>query len=335
MTVKVEIVLTSGTDGCFQPGQEVVGEVIVVLTKTIKVSRLKLTLSGIGRTEWSEPISGRGRFLNLEQFLFQVNDESSSVNFTGKERYLHSELILCQVNDFMPAGGYTYGFACPLPDSIPSSYNSTNGHIRYSLTATLERPWKASKVHSISLGIIRQLDLNTEILLPIKAEHTKSLGCWPCLPSGSLVLSVQIPTNGFVPGQIIPALIQVSSRRHVTIRKVTTVLIQQTTFSARWPKARQRIESVVVSKNVSPGIRLPDGGVLAEDNLQVPWVQPTSRCSKVIKISYELKVALELDSWLMLDRHAVISVPIVIGTIAERDADLSDGESVHVWMRDD
>lgn len=239
------------------------------------------------------------------------------------------------ISDFMPAGGYTYGFACPLPDSIPSSYNSTNGHIRYSLTATLERPWKASKVHSISLGIIRQLDLNTEILLPIKAEHTKSLGCWPCLPSGSLVLSVQIPTNGFVSGQIIPALIQVSSRRHVTIRKVTTVLIQQTTFSARWPKARQRIESVVVSKNVSPGIKLPDGGVLAEDNLQVPWVQPTSRCSKVIKISYELKVALEIDSWLMLDRHAVISVPIVIGTIAERDADLSDGESVHVWMRDD
>lgn len=42
MTVKVEIILTSGTDGCFQPGQEVVGEVIVVLTKTIKVSRKNL-----------------------------------------------------------------------------------------------------------------------------------------------------------------------------------------------------------------------------------------------------------------------------------------------------
>lgn len=235
----------------------------------------------------------------------------------------------------MPAGGYTYGFACPLPETIPSSYNSTNGHIRYSLTATLERPWKPSKVHTISLGVIRQLDLNSEILLPIKAEHTKSLGCWPCLPSGSLVLSVQVPTNGFVPGQIIPALIQVSSRRPVKIRKVTTVLIQQTTFNARWPKTRQRIESVVVSRNVSPGITLPDGGVLAEDNLQVPWVQPTSSFAKVIKITYELKVALEIDSCLLQERHAVISVPIVVGTIPERDAELSDGESVHVWMRDD
>lgn len=235
----------------------------------------------------------------------------------------------------MPAGGYSYGFACPLPESIPASYNSNNGHIRYTVTATVERPWKPSKVHTIDIGIIRKLDLNHELLLPIKAEHTKNLGCWPCLPSGSLSLAVQIPTNGFVSGQVIPVLIRVNSRRRVKIRKVTTVLIQKTTFNARSPKPRQRLESLVVSRNESPGITLPDGGVLAEDNLQVPWVQPTSCCSKIIKISYELKVSLEIDSCFLQDRYAVLSVPIVIGTIAERDSELSDGDSVQVWMRDD
>ncbi|XP_055641432.1 arrestin domain-containing protein 2-like [Toxorhynchites rutilus septentrionalis] len=333
MTVKIEIVLTSGVDGVFYPGQEVIGEAIVVLTKTIRVSRLKLTISGIGKTEWSEANSQNGRFLNLEQFLFQANDAASSTTYTGKECYLHSELILCQVNDFMPAGGYTYGFACPLPEAIPASFEGKNGRIRYSLTVTVERPWKQSKAHTLGFQVSRELDLNKVPLLPIKAEHTKFLSCWPCLPSGSLALSVQLPSNGFIPGQMISTLLRINSRRNIKVREITTVLIQKTTYSARWPKHRQRIESVIICKTVSPGITLPEGGILAEENLQVPWLLPTTCCSKIIKICYEIKVALEVNTCYLQDPFAVIAIPIVIGTIAERDSELSEEETVLEWSR--
>ncbi|XP_055610917.1 arrestin domain-containing protein 2-like [Uranotaenia lowii] len=333
MTIKVEIVLTGDSDGVFYPGQEVKGEVIVILTKTIRVSRIKLSVCGVGKTEWSEVDSESGRYLNLEQFLFQVNDAASSTIYSGKERYLYSELILAQINDFVPAGGYTYGFACPLPETIPASFEGTDGHIRYSLTATLERPWKPSKSHNYPFQVLRHLDLNEELLLPIKATHSKALGCWPCLPSGNLTMSVQLISNGFVPGQLIPALIQVDSRRNIKIRKITTVLIRKTTYSARSPKPRQRVESVVIGKHVSPGITLPEGGVLAEDNLQVPLVPPTSCYAKLLQTSYELKVALEIDTFFLQDPHSVITVPVVIGTIGERELEVSEEESVHLWSR--
>ncbi|KAL9696511.1 hypothetical protein quinque_016090 [Culex quinquefasciatus] len=332
MTIKIEIVLTSGSDGTFYPGQEVSGEVLVVLTKTIKVSRIKLAVYGVGVAEWSEPIVENARFLNLEQFLFQTNNDASNVAYFGKERYMYSELILCKVNDFVPAGGYTYGFACPLPENIPASFEGTDGYIRYTILATVERPWKQSKIFTQNFQISRHLDLNNESLFPIKAEHTKSIGCWPCLSTGHLSLSVQLPSNGFVPGQIISTHIQVHCRRNIKIRSVTTVLIQRTIYNARAPKPRQRIENQVVCKNVSAGIRMPEGGAVAEDQLQVPWMLPTSCNSKIIKICYELKVALELDTCFLQDPHAIVTIPVVIGTVAERDAsELSECESIQLW----
>ncbi|XP_058448786.1 arrestin domain-containing protein 2-like [Malaya genurostris] len=333
MRIKVEVVLTSGTDGVFLPGQEVVGEVIVELTKTIKISRVKLLICGIGKTEWSETTSNSARFLSLEQFLFQANDAASSTVYSGRERYLYSELVLCQVNDFIPAGGYSYGFACPLPKKLPASFEGKDGHIRYFLTATLERPWKHSKAHTLNFQVSRQLDLRNEILLPLKANYTKTIGCWPCLSAGSLSMSVQLATNGFLPGQIIPALIIVNSRRNFRISKITTVLSQKITYNAQIPKRRQRIETTVICRNVSPGITLPEGGVLAEDNLQVPCVLPStsSDFSRIIKVTYELKVTMEIDTYFLHDPFITLSIPIVIGTLLERDSELSDNESVHVW----
>ncbi|XP_058825949.1 arrestin domain-containing protein 2-like [Topomyia yanbarensis] len=333
MRIKVEVVLTSGSDGVFYPGQEVIGEVIVGLTKTIKVSRVKLLICGVGKTEWSEANGNGARFLSLEQFLFQANDTASSTVYSGKERYLYSELVLCQVNDFMQSGGYSYGFACPLPKTLPASFEGNDGHIRYSLTATLERPWKHSKSHSLNFQVSRQLDISNEILLPLKANYAKTLGCWPCMSAGSLSMSVQLTTNGFVPGQIIPALVIVDSRRNVKIRKITTVLMQKISYTAHSPKRRQRIESTMICRNVSPGITLPEGGVLAEDNLQVPYVLPStsSGFSRIIKVAYELRVTMEIDTCFLQDPIVTLTIPIVIGTLSERDSELSDNESVHVW----
>ncbi|XP_053690828.1 arrestin domain-containing protein 2-like [Sabethes cyaneus] len=334
MRIKVEVILTSGSDGVFHPGQEVVGEVLVGLTKTIKVTRVKLVVCGLGLTEWNEVDGRSARFLTLEQFFFQANDTASSTTYSGRERYMYSELVLSQPNDFMTAGGYSYGFACPLPVTLPASFEGNDGSIRYSLTAILERPWKRSKSHSLNFQVTRQVSLNDDHLVPLKANYTKTLGCWPCLAGVSLSMSVQLPTNGFVPGQIIPALIIVTSRRNVKIRKVITTLRQQTTYSAQSPKRRQRIETTVICQNVSPGITLPEGGVLAEDNLQVPCLLPStsSKHSKLIKVAYELRVSMEIDTCFLQDPCVTLAIPIVIGTLTEQDgAELSDNESVHVW----
>ncbi|KAL1374118.1 hypothetical protein pipiens_004987 [Culex pipiens pipiens] len=319
MPTRLEIVLSNSSDGIFYPGQELIGDVNAVLSKTCNVSRLRLTISGVGKTTWYEQYSGRG-----------------ATTFKGKERYLYSELILFQpFNEKsmeIPAGTYSHGFACQLPDTLPASFEGKRGHIRYFLKATLERPWRQSKTTSLNFQIVRQLDLNNEILLPVRSELTKSLGYWPCVPSGVLYASVELPTSGFVPGQFIPAVIQVNNKGSNKINRIVTMLVQKITYAARRPKLTEKVERFIVCKNVTPGITLPEGGVLAAENLQVPWVLPTSSFSRVVQIGYELVVEFEIDSC-FFNANQVIRVPVVIGVIPTRDSNMMESNAIRVWTR--
>ncbi|XP_053695818.1 arrestin domain-containing protein 17-like [Sabethes cyaneus] len=317
MPPKLEIILTNSTDGIFYPGQEVIGDVIVTLRKSYNVSKLKLTIFGVGKTKWFER-QGRG-----------------SIAYKAKERYLYSELVLFQADEKykdVPTGTYSHGFACVLPDTLPASFEGKRGHIRYWLKATLERPWRQSKIHSLNFQLVRQLDLNNEILMPVRSELTKSLGYWPCVPSGVLYASVELPTSGFVPGQFIPAVIQVNNKGGNKITRIVTMLVQKITYNAKRPKVHQKVKRLVVCKSVTPEITLPEGGVLAAENLQVPWVLPTSSFSRVIEIGYELVVEFEIDTC-FFNANQSVRVPVVIGVIPARDADAVENNAIRVWTR--
>ncbi|XP_058454318.1 arrestin domain-containing protein 2-like [Malaya genurostris] len=317
MPTKLGIVFTNSTDGIFYPGQEVIGDVVVTLGKSTNVSKLKITILGVGKTKWYER---QGR---------------ASIAYKGKERYLYSELVLFQPNEkqaVVQPGTYNHGFACKLPETLPASFEGKRGHIRYWLKATLERPWRQTKMHSLNFQVVRQLDLNNEILLPVRSELTKSLGYWPCVPSGVLYASVELPTSGFVPGQFIPAVIQVNNKGGNKISRIVTMLVQKITYNARRPKMQQKVKRMVVCKNVTPEITLPEGGVLAAENLQVPWVLPTSSYSRVVEIGYELVVEFEIDTC-FFNANQSVRVPVVIGVIPARDSDIVESNALRVWTR--
>ncbi|XP_055610920.1 arrestin domain-containing protein 2-like [Uranotaenia lowii] len=317
-TVRLEIAITNSADGIFYPGQELIGDVVVTLAKSCTVSKLILTIFGVGKTKWYERSAGRG-----------------SIAYRGKERYLYSELVLFQPQDKpaeIPAGCYSHGFACLLPDSLPASFEGKRGHIRYWLKATFERPWRQSKVLSQNFQIVRQLDLNDEMLLPVRSDLTKTFGYWSCVPSGTLYASVELPTSGFVPGQYIPALIQVNNKGKNKLSRIVTMLVQKITYNARKPKASQKVKRFIVCKNITPEITLPEGGVLAAENLQVPWVLPTSSYSQVVEIGYELVVEFEIDTCLF-NANQLIRIPVVIGVIPTRDAYLMESNAIRLWTQ--
>lgn len=299
------------------------------------VSELLLTINGVGKTKFADRESGSKGVLK------------------GKERYLNSELVLYQplglriqiisrmamnhhiISDKLaevPAGTYSHGFACQLPDTLPASFEGKFGNIRYWLKATLERPWRQAKNYTFHFQVVRQLDLNYEVLLPVRSELTKSLGCWPCVPSGMLYASVELSTSGFVPGQFIPVVIQVNNKGNNKMTRIVTMLVQKAIYSAKRPFVYQKVDRTIVCKNVTPGIRLPEGGVLAAENLQVPWVLPSSCYSFVVQIAYEVAVEFQFDTC-FFNANQTVRVPVTIGVIPARDSNLIESKAIRVWTR--
>ncbi|EAT40071.1 AAEL008172-PA [Aedes aegypti] len=317
MLTKLEILLLDNPGGIYYPGQELIGDVVVTLGKSCSVSKLLLTINGVGKTKFADRESGSKGVLK------------------GKERYLNSELVLYQPLDKLaevPAGTYSHGFACQLPDTLPASFEGKFGNIRYWLKATLERPWRQAKNYTFHFQVVRQLDLNYEVLLPVRSELTKSLGYWPCVPSGMLYASVELSTSGFVPGQFIPVVIQVNNKGNNKMTRIVTMLVQKAIYSAKRPFVYQKVDRTIVCKNVTPGIRLPEGGVLAAENLQVPWVLPSSCYSFVVQIAYEVAVEFQFDTC-FFNANQTVRVPVTIGVIPARDSNLIESKAIRVWTR--
>lgn len=115
-----------------------------------------------------------------------------------------------------------YNFSCTLPPLLPTSFEGRYGHIRYTICVTLERPWKFDQTYRVGFTVLKAIDLNYDtpaLRMPCQMDMMKNFCCGPCR-SGPFSMSASIPLSGYVPGQLIVVVANISNGTNIRVEEV-------------------------------------------------------------------------------------------------------------------
>jgi len=145
------IVLENQVGLVYFPGQIVTGKIHIVNKKKAR--------------------SFKGLFLEckgLAQVTFHVREKHKrkggyhNAKYSEEENYFYHKTRLSEVEGSfkVDVGQFEYPFWFSLPGNVPSSYESNAGHVRYTMRAILERPWKSNFQFKMSFTVNTVADLN-------------------------------------------------------------------------------------------------------------------------------------------------------------------------------
>lgn len=241
---------------------------------------------------------------------------------------LKTNLIVAKTKEemSMSSGSYTYDFSGQLPLKLPEALEGKHGHIRYNVEAILDVPWRFDKKFKIPFTIERSDDLNEfpELKDPSKVEEIKRFRCLFCR-SGPLIVTVTLPCSGFVPGQRIPVTVSYNNNSDIEVKKTRIYLKRIIKFTALCqtiktfrmnhcsPTSASVFESKVIVEASEDGVMEGDGkNFTRELLLPQEMLKTNSRFSKIIEVSYELKVEAKTSG---VNRNIKVMLPVTIGSV--------------------
>ncbi|XP_020282949.1 arrestin domain-containing protein 17 [Pseudomyrmex gracilis] len=292
----------------YYPGQTVNGNIIVVLNSTKKIRGISVKIKGEANTYWAtdkKEIDERGHFQN----------DTETVK--GHEEYFETKYYLVGSASGgeieIQAGEHKFPFTCTLPPNLPSSFESDFGYVRYTVKATLDRPWKFDQDVKSPFTVILPFDLNQEprAAESVQEEMNKTFWCL-CCATPSLTVNFSLPVRGYVPGQSMPIKINVQNLSNIVVNNIKLILCKIVTFHATTPRTDTRTEEIVV-REVSKG-PFENGETNYEQQLDIPPVPPSNLTNcHIIDLEYNLKVEACVEGW--YHRNLSAKTPIFVGTI--------------------
>lgn len=72
----------------------------------------------------------------------------------------------------IPAGMNNYPFSAALPPAMPSSFEGSHGHVRYTVEAKLKLSWKFDKKATALFQVVSPIDLNLNLTARVRIIHT-------------------------------------------------------------------------------------------------------------------------------------------------------------------
>ncbi|KAK2579682.1 hypothetical protein KPH14_011031 [Odynerus spinipes] len=286
----------------YVPGEDMTGTVIIDLEETKNCRDFRIGFKGEAYVHWTESQKG-------------LHGKNATKTYTEKETYFgfQQSLILKPPGAEgleLPAGRNEYHFTYRLPTNIPSSFEHSVGHIRYTARAIVDIPWRLDWSAKSAFTIIAPFDLNTVAhqCIPIDDENIKKYCCC-CINKGSLSTRVKIPCTGYVPGQTVDVDVSFYvNSSNIRATRVSAKLEEVITFHAEGEKKIDKITLQKVRTSEPLGnkeqIRL---------KVYVPPVPPSNLLPcQIIQLEYHIIVNVHVNGV-----YSKISktYPVLIGTI--------------------
>lgn len=293
--------------GSYYAGSNVTGKVVLVLEKPKKVRGLQIKFEGIAKVSWTENESVR-----------KDNGETATENITysAQEEYFSNKYFLIGSESSeveIPAGENVYPFQTTLPPRLPTSFDGEHGHVRYTIRAILDRPWKMDEEAKLFITVVTPVDLNFlgQVKEPVKREANKTFCCL-CCKSGPLTLAGSIPYSGYTPGQTIVATIEVDNASNVRISSVVCKLKKELKWIVKSPQQKEKIDKLELFKKNLDEV-LAHGSKSWTENIEIPAMPfiNLDACS-IIKVEFYLEVVASPSG-----PHTCLELkfPITLGTV--------------------
>ncbi|KAL5005445.1 hypothetical protein ScPMuIL_018901 [Solemya velum] len=293
--------------GVFYAGQILQGHVTVELNEGMKMREIRLKFEGKAYVHWTEQHhTGSGK-----------NRRTRTVHYSANEYYFNTTVPLYGKGlgqgdtSVLPAGRHTYPFQFQLPPGLPSSFEGSDGHVRYSIKGTIDKPWKFDHTTKRAFTVICLLDLNREptALTPAQGENNKMVCCL-CCASGPISSILRLDRRGYVPGEAIMINAEInnlSSRRMVSS---SVKLKMCTTFHAT-TKSRSTSKDIV--KVTRGEIAAGGSDYWTGERLVIPPLPPSYLAGcQIIDIQYILELTVD-PAGPALDLH--VPLELILGTI--------------------
>ncbi|XP_004873392.1 arrestin domain-containing protein 2 isoform X2 [Heterocephalus glaber] len=289
---------TAGAEPVFSGGERVSGRVLLELSRAARVGSLELRARGRAHVHWTES-RGAGSSTAYTQSYSESMDLVS-----------HRAALLAPDSGeprTLPAGRHEFAFGFQLPLALVTSFEGKHGSVRYSVMATLHRPWVPARRARTGFTVIETLDINTPALLaPQEGSQEKVARSWFRNP-GLVSLSAKIHRKGYTPGEAIPVFAEIDNGYTRSVRP-RAALVQTQTFVARGAqKQKCALVASLAGEPVAPGRHAQWQGRL----LRIPPVGPSILRCRVLHVCYSLKVCVDIPG----SSKLLLELPLVIGTV--------------------
>jgi len=281
----------------YHPGEHVRGTLIVTLGESMKMRGITVKCIGECYVHWT------------------VHTNKGNNSYSQEEDYLKEVVQLYgdgKSDCHLGPGHYEYPFEYLLPvTAIPSSYESADGYVRYSVKANIDRPWKLDDSKTAAFTVLAPLDLNREALEfkePSTITDEKTLSCC-CSKYGRVQVETGFNKRCFVPGETVVVNYTITNNCTSHTDSVECSFRQVIVYSTSFGNKKR----LVAYEEKLDGAMVGAGKTNVWNNIQflIPSLPPShlDGC-KYINITYSvvLSVSVECDS-LVLDKE------IIIGTV--------------------
>lgn len=189
----------------------------------------------------------------------------------------------------VPIGQNEYPFWFTLPANIPSSYESNEGNVRYTVCAVLKRSWKTDLKFktAFTVNTIVDLNLNPEAQVVGKVSKRKTNNGFFC-SSGPLSSNIWVEKTGYVPGEDILFCADVDNQTGNKFKASRIQLVETATYRT---KLSTKVSERVLHELTHKSFREVD--IWDHVVIPVPPVAPSGLpfCT-IIDVSYKLKFGL-------------------------------------------